>query len=160
MTTLDDQTQATLLQQAIQLALGNVNQGREPFGSLVVLNGEVVGKGVNTGDQDLDPTAHAEVAAIRDACRHLGTVDLTGATVVSSCQPCAMCHVVCAVAEMSEVIYAAPRELVPDDGNPRDDLVNMQDTLRALDDQRVRHVPTPGAEEPFTRYVERMSAGS
>jgi guanine deaminase len=155
MTTSTDQQYTGLLRRAIQLAIDNVDQGRAPFGALVVLDGEVVGTGVNTNDQDVDPTAHAEVAAVRAACTRLGTQDLSGAVVVSSCEPCAMCQVVCTVAQVSEVVYAAPKEYVPDDGAPRPDLVRMQETLRSLAGDAVRQVPTEGADEPFTRYVQR-----
>lgn len=146
---------AGLLRQAIRLAIDNVEQGRAPFGALVILDGEIVATGVNTNEQDVDPTAHAEVAAVRDACRRLGTQDLSGAVVVSSCEPCAMCQVVCAVANVSEVVYAAPKEYVPDDGTSRPELVHMQETLRGLAGDRIRHVPTDGADEPFARYLER-----
>jgi tRNA(Arg) A34 adenosine deaminase TadA len=108
----------------------------------------------------MDPAAHAEVAAIRDACRRLGTLDLTGAVMVSSCEPCALCQVACTLARVSEIIYAAPREFVPGDGTDRPELVQMQDTLRGMAGDRVRYVPTPGADQPFKRYVEKMGGRS
>lgn len=156
MTTSTDEQYSDLLQRAVRLAIENVEQGRSPFGALVVLDGDVVGTGVNTNDQDVDPTAHAEVAAVRDACRRLGTQDLAGAVVVTSCEPCAMCQVVCAIANVAEVVYAAPKEYVPDGRTARPELVRMQETLRGLAGERIRHVPTDGADVPFTRYVERM----
>ena len=66
-----------------------------------------------------------------------------------------MCQVVCTVANVSEVVYAAPKEYVPDDGTSRPELVQMQETLRGLAGDRIRHVPTQGADEPFTRFLER-----
>ena len=69
-------TEAELLERAVALARANVDAGEEPFGSLVVRDGEVLGEGVNTTARDADPTAHAEVAAVREACRRLGTIDL------------------------------------------------------------------------------------
>ncbi|HEX6336907.1 MAG TPA: nucleoside deaminase [Jiangellaceae bacterium] len=155
MTMLQDQARAQFLRQAIRLATDNVEQGRAPFGALVVLDGQVVGTGVNTAAQDQDPTAHAEVAAIRDACRRLGTLDLTGAVMVSSCEPCALCHVACMLAQVGEIIYAAPRESVPGNGKARPDLVRMQDTLRSMAGDSIQYVPTEGADEPFERYVEK-----
>lgn len=155
---MNDDAVAGLLRQAIQLALDNVDRGRAPFGALVVLDGTVVGTGVNTNDQDVDPIAHAEVAAVRDACRRLGTQDLTGAVVVSSCEPCAMCQVVCAVAKVGEVVYAAPKEYVPGVLDP--ELTRMQQSMRSLLGGRVRHVPTDGAAEPFSRHVERTGGRS
>lgn len=162
MTTSSDRTEpneAEFLQQAVRLALGNVSAGQPPFGALVVRDGHVLATGVNTTGRDGDPTAHAEVAAVRVACLELQTLDLTGATMVSSCEPCAMCHAVCAVAGITEIIYAAPKEFVPDLGRtPRPDLVEMQTALRRLAGEAVRYVRTPGAEEPFTRLAE-MTGG-
>ena len=143
-----------LLARAVRLAVDNVAAGQAPFGALVVLDGEVVATGVNTADRDSDPIAHAEVEAVRAACRRLGRRDLTGATMIASCEPCAMCHAACAVAGITRILYAAPKELVPDPGGrPRPDLVEMQAALRRLAPDTVTYVPTPGADEPFTRYV-------
>jgi tRNA(Arg) A34 adenosine deaminase TadA len=105
--------------------------------------------------------AHAEVAAVRDACRHLGEVHLTGATVVSSCEPCAVCHAVSAAVGVVRIVYAAPKEHVPDLGYPappdHDDLmVRMQQVLRSTAPEQVVYVPTEGADEPFHRYVAGM----
>lgn len=160
MTMLQGRAPDEYIQQAIRLAVRNVDEGRAPFGALVVLDGQVVGTGFNTEEQDVDPTAHAEIAAIRDACRRLGVMNLTGAIVVSSCEPCALCQVVCAITQVSEIIYAAPREFVPGSDTQRPDLVQMQDVLRGLAGDRIRYVPTPGADEPFKRYVERIGGGS
>lgn len=149
------------LRQAVTLALDNVAAGRAPFGSVVVRGGEVVGSGVNTVKSDSDPTAHAEVAAVRAAAEQLGTPDLTGATVYSSCEPCAMCHTVCAVAGISRLVYAAPKEFVPElGGPPRPDLPRMQAVLRELAGDAIEHIPAAGADEPFRRYVELVQARS
>jgi guanine deaminase len=153
-------TDAELLRQAVQLALDNVENGLAPFGALVVRDGRVVGTGVNTADRDTDPIAHAEVAAVRAACLSLGTQDLTDATMVSSCEPCAMCHTVCVVAGIGRIIYAAPKECVPDlGGAPRPDLVEMQASLRRRAGDMIRYVPTDGADEPFARFVELVGEG-
>jgi|SRR5919106_1558487 tRNA(Arg) A34 adenosine deaminase TadA len=154
MKTLRDDARSAFLRQAIQVAVDNVDQGRAPFGALVVLDGQVVGTGVNTEVQDMDPTAHAEVAAIRHACRGLGRLDLVGSVLISSCEPCALCQVACTVAGVGAIFYAAPREFVPANGKASPDLVQMQDTLRDMAGDRIEYVPTPGADEPFKRYVE------
>ncbi|MBX3266799.1 MAG: nucleoside deaminase [Acidobacteria bacterium] len=77
---------------AIELArLGmEANQGG-PFGSVVVRGGEIIGEGNNEVTSTNDPTAHAEVVAIRRACTHLGSFDLTGCIIYASCEPCPMC---------------------------------------------------------------------
>lgn len=80
------------MQQAIQLATDNVVHGRGgPFGAVIVKDGEVIATGANQVTATNDPTAHAEVTAIRNACQALGTFQLTGCDVYTSCEPCPMC---------------------------------------------------------------------
>jgi tRNA(Arg) A34 adenosine deaminase TadA len=80
------------MQKAIELATQNVTSGRGgPFGAVVVRNGQVVATGVNLVTSTNDPTAHAEVVAIRAACNVLGDFQLTGCEVYTSCEPCPMC---------------------------------------------------------------------
>lgn len=77
---------------AIKLAQTGMRNGDGgPFGSVVVLDGRIVGEGNNRVTSTNDPTAHAEVVAIRDACKKLGTFDLSGSEVYASCEPCPMC---------------------------------------------------------------------
>jgi guanine deaminase len=76
---------------AIELAVENVRLGGGPFAAVVVKDGKVVAEGVNSVTADNDPTAHAEVVAIRAACRELGTFELTGCEIFTSCEPCPMC---------------------------------------------------------------------
>jgi tRNA(Arg) A34 adenosine deaminase TadA len=80
------------MRQAIALATENVTSGRGgPFGAIVVRDGEVIASGVNQVTATNDPTAHAEVVAIRRACHALGTFQLHGCDVYTSCEPCPMC---------------------------------------------------------------------
>lgn len=80
------------MEQAIALATENVTSGRGgPFGAVIVKDGEVLATGVNRVTQSSDPTAHAEVVAIREACTKLGTFWLEGCDVYTSCEPCPMC---------------------------------------------------------------------
>lgn len=80
------------MRRAIALATENVTSGRGgPFGAVVVRNGEIVATGTNLVTSSNDPTAHAEVVAIREACKSLGDFQLTGCTVYTSCEPCPMC---------------------------------------------------------------------
>lgn len=76
---------------AIDLSVENVDNGGGPFGAVIVKNGEIVATGVNRVTATNDPTAHAEVSAIRAACQKLGNFKLDGCTVYSSCEPCPMC---------------------------------------------------------------------
>ncbi len=80
------------MQQAIALATENVRSGRGgPFGAVVVKDGKVIATGANQVTATNDPTAHAEVTAIRNACQALGTFQLDGCEVYTSCEPCPMC---------------------------------------------------------------------
>jgi guanine deaminase len=80
------------MQMAVDLSSEGMNNGKGgPFGCIIVKDGEVVGKGANSVSSTNDPTAHAEVVAIRDACKNLGTFQLTGCEVYTSCEPCPMC---------------------------------------------------------------------
>jgi tRNA(Arg) A34 adenosine deaminase TadA len=80
------------MQQAIALATENVNSGRGgPFGAVIVRDGKVIATGVNLVTSTNDPTAHAEVVAIREACRALADFQLRGCVVYTSCEPCPMC---------------------------------------------------------------------
>ena len=79
------------MREAIRLANESVERGGGPFGAIIVKDGEVIAGSSNSVTIDNDPTAHAEVNTIRQACRKLGTFDLTGATIYTSCEPCPMC---------------------------------------------------------------------
>ena len=85
-------THPDFLTMAIEMAIDNVKTGNGgPFGAIIVKDGEIIGRGVNTVTCANDPTAHAEVNAIRDACNRLGTFQLEGCILYTSCEPCPMC---------------------------------------------------------------------
>jgi len=102
--------QRTFLRQAIQIAVDSVRAGGGPFGALVVKDGAVVATGANRVTLVNDPTAHAEILAIREACRLLGVFQLEGCDIYSSCEPCPMCLGALYWARPSRVYYAATRE--------------------------------------------------
>ncbi|MBO8480268.1 MAG: nucleoside deaminase [Bacteroidetes bacterium] len=84
-------TKEELMRKAIELSVKNVAEGGGPFGAVIARNGEIVATGVNRVTDEHDPTAHAEVSAIRAACRKLNTFDLSGCEIYTSCEPCPMC---------------------------------------------------------------------
>lgn len=84
-------TSEELMRKAIVLAEENVANGGGPFGAVITRNGEIIATGVNRVTAEHDPTAHAEVSAIRAACKKLGTFDLSGCEIYTSCEPCPMC---------------------------------------------------------------------
>ncbi|MBS1601272.1 MAG: nucleoside deaminase [Bacteroidetes bacterium] len=98
------------LRMAMELAKRGVEEGQGgPFGCVIVKDGAVVGKGCNGVTSTNDPTAHAEVMAIRDACGRLGHYQLTGCVVYASCEPCPMCLGALYWARPDRVFYAASR---------------------------------------------------
>ena len=95
------------MRQAIALAVENVKNGGGPFGAVIVRGGEVVATGVNRVTANNDPTAHAEVSAIRAACTKLGTFDLSGCVLYTSCEPCPMCLGAIYWAHIDKIYYGA-----------------------------------------------------
>src|SRR6478736_7041253 len=80
------------MQEAIRLSIENVTSGKGgPFGAVIVKDGQIIARGVNEVTSSNDPTAHAEVVAIRNACKALGTFQLDGCVIYTSCEPCPMC---------------------------------------------------------------------
>ncbi len=79
------------MREAIKLSVENIDKGGGPFGAVIVKDGKIVAKAANSVAPDNDPTAHAEVNAIRLAAKKLGTFDLSGCEIYSSCEPCPMC---------------------------------------------------------------------
>ena len=87
----DDHTLLELGNAAIDLAVGNVMNGGGPFGAIIVRNGEVIARGINNVTISNDPTAHAEVVAIRQACTMVNNFQLQDCILITSCEPCPMC---------------------------------------------------------------------
>lgn len=100
---------AAHLEKAVTLAVDSVANAGGPFGAVIVTRDGRVVEGNNRVTQDHDPTAHAEVTAIRRACAELGTFDLSGAVLYSSCEPCPMCLASALWARVSAVYFAADR---------------------------------------------------
>ncbi len=95
------------MQLAIQLSEQNVDQGKGgPFGAVVVKDGKVIAKSANKVTSSNDPTAHAEVSAIRAACKKLKTFDLSGCVIYTSCEPCPMCLGAIYWARLDKIYYA------------------------------------------------------
>ena len=102
-------TDDTWLSQALDLAVANVADGGGPFGAVIVRDGVLLSTGQNRVTRDNDPTAHAEVLAIRRACADLGDFSLAGAVLYTSCEPCPLCVAACLWARLDRVVYAADR---------------------------------------------------
>jgi guanine deaminase len=108
---VSDETHLRHLRRALKLASNNAKSGLGgPFGAVIAAGAEVVAEGVNRVTSELDPTAHAEVSAIREACRKLGRFSLQGCTMYSSCEPCPMCLGAIYWARLDGLYFAASRE--------------------------------------------------
>jgi tRNA(Arg) A34 adenosine deaminase TadA/catechol 2,3-dioxygenase-like lactoylglutathione lyase family enzyme len=150
-------TTARFLAEAVRLARENAEAGQHPFGALVVRDGEVLGTGVNETLRRADPTAHAEVEAIRDA----GTADLAGATVVTSCEPCPMCQAAAALAGVTRIVYAAPKEAAAAAGFELGPAVaGLQELMRDNGPLTFELVPSPGADEALRRFSAGEAPGA
>lgn len=99
-----------LMTRACQLAEESVKRGGGPFGAVITLNGEIIAEGSNNVTIDHDPTAHAEVTAIRNATRKLGTHDLSGCEIYTSCEPCPMCLGAIYWAHIDKIYYGNDRK--------------------------------------------------
>lgn len=98
----------TFMQRALALSAQALDQpGTEPFGAVIVKDGQVVGEGFNHARAKWDPTAHGEVEAIRDACQRLGTLQLDGCELYTSCEPCALCVCAMGIVGISALYYGA-----------------------------------------------------
>lgn len=102
-------TQQELMRRAISLAVQNVEAGGGPFGAVIARGGEVLAEGVNRVTASHDPTAHAEVQAIRSAAQKLKTFDLSGCDIYSSCEPCPMCLGAIYWARLDHLYFAATK---------------------------------------------------
>lgn len=106
-----DKENVEFMKKALEIASGNAStQGGGPFGAVIVKDGKVVSAAGNTVTPDNDPTAHAEVNAIRDACKELKTFDLSGCVLYTSCEPCPMCLSASYWARIGRIYYAAGRD--------------------------------------------------
>lgn len=94
------------MRRTIVLSVDNVRNGGGPFGAVITRNGEVVATGVNRVTANNDPTAHAEVSAIRNAAEALGTFDLSDCEIYTSCEPCPMCLGAIYWARLKKVYFA------------------------------------------------------
>lgn len=98
------------MDKAIDAAEKSAKSGGGPFGCVIVKDGRIVASTSNSVTKDNDPTAHAEINAIRTACRSLGTFVLEGCTLYTSCEPCPMCLAACYWAHIDRIFYSGNRD--------------------------------------------------
>ncbi|HYC28502.1 MAG TPA: nucleoside deaminase [Chitinophagaceae bacterium] len=141
------------LDRAAELSLQGMSSGNGgPFGCVIVLNNQIVGEGYNMVTSTNDPTAHAEVVAIRNACANLKAFQLNGCDVYTSCEPCPMCLGALYWARVNRVIYANTRQeaaAIEFDDEFIYNEINTDFMQRAIP---FIHVPHAGAKEVFEKW--------
>ena len=143
------------LSQAVALATANVADGGGPFGAIVVRDGVVIGTGQNRVTRDNDPTAHAEVQAIRAACRAIDNFSLAGATVYTSCEPCPMCLAACLWARADRVVFAADRTDAARAGFDDSEFYDLMTSHPETWPMPVRGNRVPSATDPMDAWLAR-----
>tara|TARA_B100001057_G_C22265201_1_gene724791 strand:+ start:132 stop:599 length:468 start_codon:yes stop_codon:yes gene_type:complete len=103
------------MNRAIELSINNIRNNGGPFGCVIVHNNKIIAEGVNRVTSNNDPTAHAEIVAIREACKKLDTFNLQGTQLYTSCEPCPMCLSAMYWAHIDKIFY----------GNSRDDAAKI-----------------------------------
>ena len=152
-----DSSKTKFMQEAINAALkGMGNNEGGPFGCVVVRNGEIVGRGNNKVTSTNDPTAHAEVTAIRDACKNLGTFQLDDCEIYTSCEPCPMCLGAIYWARPKKLYYGCNQQDAADIGF--DDQFIYDEIKLDYDKRSIPFIPLARevALEPFQKWVAKV----
>ncbi len=143
------------MHEAINLSIENIDKGGGPFGAVIVKDGKVVATGANGVTLNNDPTAHAEVTAIRNACQKLNTFDLSGCEIYSSCEPCPMCLSAIYWARIDILYYGNTKQDAADIGF--DDSFIYEELDLKPDERRLisRHVLGKEAIKAFQKWEEK-----
>ncbi|MGN6567068.1 MAG: nucleoside deaminase [Flavipsychrobacter sp.] len=149
------------MQQAAQLSAEAIRQlDGGPFGCVIVKDGKVVGKGWNHVMATNDPTAHAEVMAIRDACKNLATPELIGCEMYTSAEPCPMCMAAIYWACIPKVYYANTIEDTKAIGY--EDSIVYEELKKPANERKIQmvHIPDETAKDVFTYWARKNNPGS
>jgi guanine deaminase len=141
------------LARTIELATENVGAGGGPFGALVVRDGRLLAEGQNRVTATLDPTAHAEVVAIRAACQAVGDFSLAGATLYTSCEPCPLCLSAALWARLDRVVFAADRDDAARGGFDDREFYELFARDRDTWDVRIDALRPHNASAPFDAWL-------
>ena len=141
------------LQQAVDLAVANVSEGGGPFGAVVVHGADLVATGQNRVTRDNDPTAHAEIIAIRAACTARSDFALPGCVLYSSCEPCPMCVAAAMWARVDRIVYAADRADAARGGFDDQDFYELFGRDRSTWPVAVQEIRVPGTVSPFEAWL-------
>jgi guanine deaminase len=153
--------QQKFMREAIRLSIENVQKGRGgPFAAIVVKDGKIIASGTNLVTSTNDPTAHAEIAAIRKACKTLGTFQLDGCEIYSSCEPCPMCLGAIYWARLERVFYGNTKqdaaEIGFDDSFIYEELLKKNSNRRISMEQLLR-VEALAGFEAWKKKVDKIN---
>ncbi|WP_037578052.1 nucleoside deaminase [Phaeacidiphilus oryzae] len=141
---------------AIDLACASVARGGGPFGAMIIRGGEVVARGNNQVTANLDPSAHAEVSAIRAACQQLRTFSLEGCTLITSCEPCPMCLATALWARVDRLVFSADRHDAAVAGfDDRRFYDLFEKRPQEMWPMAVEHLDLPNRTAPFDAWVAK-----
>ena len=146
---------ATWLSRAVDLATSNVSGSGGPFGAVIACGDALVATGQNRVTRDLDPTAHAEVVAIRTACTVLERFSLEGCTLYASCEPCPLCVSASLWARLDRVVYAADRDDAARGGFDDRAFYELFTTPRSEWSMAVDLVRVPTSSQPFEAWLAK-----
>ncbi len=144
------------MQLAIDLAKENVKKGfGGPFGAVIVKNGEVIAQAANSVTSTNDPTAHAEVNAIRQACKKLNTFNLSGCEIYASCEPCPMCLSAIYWARIDKVYVAATKKDAADAGFDDEFIYKELDLPENKRQLRTSELLMEEGQKPFIEWKQK-----
>lgn len=139
----------SLMQKAIEQAKEGVKKGDGgPFGAVIVKNGKVIASSHNSVIKDNDPTAHAEINAIRQACKKLGSFDLSGCEIYASCKPCPMCMGAIRWANIEKVYFGATSQDAAKAGFRDQEFYDYEH-------EKISQIDTKEAIEPFRLWMAK-----
>jgi tRNA(Arg) A34 adenosine deaminase TadA len=142
------------MRRAVEIARAGIDRKvGGPFGAVIVKDGLILGEGSNAVTSTNDPTAHAEIVAIRHACRRVDSFSLQGATLYTTCEPCPMCYGAIFWTRIDRIVYAADRAGAARVGF--DDNILWQDVAQAPRSRRLnmQHEPSPEADALFAQWA-------
>ncbi|MGJ7909279.1 nucleoside deaminase [Actinopolyspora sp. H202] len=143
------------MREAIRLATESVSKGGGPFGAVIGRGEEIVATGTNMVTSDLDPTAHAEITAIRNACRNLNSFRLDGCVLISSCEPCPMCMASALWSRLDRIGFAADRHDAAVAGFDDRAFYDLFTDPDAVWPTPVRRLETANRTEPFDAWQNK-----
>lgn len=143
------------LERALELAVESIEEGGGPFGAVIVRDGAIIAEASNRVTPDHDPTAHAEIVAIRKASEKLENHDLSGCTIYASCEPCPMCLSAIYWARMDAVFFGLTRDDAADAGF--DDRMIYEELGKETGARQLKmvRIELPGAEGVFRKWTDK-----